>query len=151
MADAHAAIHRFRRLAAPPTLRAVVNQAASAAEADEVLARLSATSRQFFGAVVDGLGYVRSDPHVPLAVRARRPFSVAYPAAAASRDVRRLARGAGRARPEARPVEAPRLLRLAGGPLGPGPGRPYEAGSAGRSILRRCGSSRPCRLSDKIE
>jgi flagellar biosynthesis protein FlhG len=92
VADAHAAIHRFRRLAAPPTLRAVVNQAASASEAVEVLGRLSATSRQFFGAVVDGLGHVRSDPHVPLAVRARLPFSVAYPGAAASRDVRRLAR-----------------------------------------------------------
>ena len=92
VADAHAAINRFRRLAAPPTLRAVVNQVTSNNEADEVLARLTASSRQFFGAVVDGLGSVRSDPHVPLAVRARRPFSTAYPAAAASRDVRRLAR-----------------------------------------------------------
>ena len=92
MADAHAAINRFRRLASPPTLRLVVNQVSSTLEADEVLARLTASSRQFFGAVVDGLGSVRSDPHVPLAVRARRPFSTAYPAAAASRDVRRLAR-----------------------------------------------------------
>ncbi len=92
VADAHAAINRFRRLASPPTLRAVVNQVTSGAEADEVLARLTASSRQFFGAVVDGLGSVRSDPHVPLAVRSRRPFSTAYPAAAASRDVRRLAR-----------------------------------------------------------
>jgi flagellar biosynthesis protein FlhG len=92
VADAHAAINRFRRLAAPPTLRAVVNQVSSASEADEVLARLAASSRQFFGAVVDGLGSVRSDPHVPLAVRSRRPFSTAYPGAAASRDVRRLAR-----------------------------------------------------------
>jgi len=92
VADAHAAIHRFRRLAAPPTLRAVVNQVSSTLEADEVLTRLTASSRQFFGAVVDGLGSVRSDPHVPLAVRARQPFSTAYPTAAASRDVRRLAR-----------------------------------------------------------
>ena len=92
IADAHAAIHRLRRLARPPRLRALVNQAASAREAAEVLDRLSATSRQFFGAVVEGLGHVRLDPHVPLAVRARRPFALAYPAAAASRDVRRLAR-----------------------------------------------------------
>lgn len=92
VADAHAAIHRFRRLAAPPTLGAVVNQVGSSEEADEVLARLTASSRQFFGAVVEGLGSVRSDPHVPLAVRSRRPFTVAYPGAAASRDVRRLAR-----------------------------------------------------------
>ncbi len=92
VADAHAAIHRLRRLPSPPTLRAVVNQAASAREGAEVLGRLAASSRQFFGAVVDGLGTVRADPHVPLAVRSRRPFSLAYPAAAASRDVRRLAR-----------------------------------------------------------
>jgi flagellar biosynthesis protein FlhG len=92
MADAHAAINRLRRLAAPPTLRAVANQVGSADEALEVLTRLTASSRQFFGAVVDGLGYVRSDPHVPLAVRSRRPFVTAYPSAAASRDVRRLAR-----------------------------------------------------------
>ena len=92
VADAHATINRLRRLAAAPTLRAVANQVGSAGEAAEVLARLTASSRQFFGAVVDGLGYVRSDPHVPLAVRSRQPFSTAYPAAAASRDVRRLAR-----------------------------------------------------------
>ena len=92
VADAHAAIHRLRRLAAPPALRAILNQVSSTDEADEVLARLRAASRQFFGASVEGLGSVRSDPHVPLAVRSRRPFTIAYPAAAASRDVRRLAR-----------------------------------------------------------
>ena len=32
------------------------------------------------------------DPHVALAVRARRPFVVAYPGSAAARDIRRLAR-----------------------------------------------------------
>lgn len=91
-ADAHAAIRRYGRLDAPTTLRAVVNQARSATEAADTLARLTASSRQFFGAVVDGLGFVRHDPCVPTAVRARRPFSVAHPASAASRDVRRLAR-----------------------------------------------------------
>ena len=92
MADAHAAIRRYGRLDAPTVLRAVVNQARNAAEAADVLARLSASSRQFFGAVVDGLGSVRADPGVPLAVRARRPFLVASPHSVASRDVRRLAR-----------------------------------------------------------
>jgi flagellar biosynthesis protein FlhG len=92
VADAHAAINRLRRLASPPSLGAIVNQATSSLEASEVLARLTASSRQFFGTVVEGLGSVRSDPHVPLAVRSRLPFSTAYPGAAASRDVRRLAR-----------------------------------------------------------
>jgi flagellar biosynthesis protein FlhG len=92
VADAHAAINRFRRLAARPRLLAVVNQANSAAEAGDVLVRLSASSRQFLGTLVTGLGHVRSDSHVPLAVRMRRPFVVAYPNAIASRGVRRLAR-----------------------------------------------------------
>jgi flagellar biosynthesis protein FlhG len=92
VADAHAAIHRFRRLPGPPRLRALVNQASSSAEAVDVLTRLSATSRQFLGTVVTGLGHVRADPHVRQAVRARRPFVLAYPGSPASREVRRLAR-----------------------------------------------------------
>ena len=92
VADAHAAINRLRRLAGPPRLLAVVNQAASAAEASDVLVRLTASSRQFLGTVVTGLGHVRADPHVPLSVRIRRPLLVAYPNSIASRGIRRLAR-----------------------------------------------------------
>ena len=124
VADAHAAINRLRRLAGPPRLLAVVNQAASAAEASDVLARLTASSRQFLGTVVTGLGHVRADPHVPLAVRIRRPFLVAYPNSVASRGVRRLARDLIARAPAAEPP--PRLLRRPGGTLGPEPPRPLE-------------------------
>src|SRR5437764_1093644 len=55
-AVAHAAIGRFGRLAAPPRLRLLVNQARSAAEASDVLEGLVASSRQFLGAVVAPLG-----------------------------------------------------------------------------------------------
>jgi len=94
IADAHAAINRFRRLAAPPRLRVLVNQAASGAEAADVLDRLVASSRQFLGTVVSplGSGSIRVDSHVPMAVRSRRPFLTAFPGAVASRGVRRLAR-----------------------------------------------------------
>lgn len=92
VADAHAVIGRLRRLEGPCRLRAVANQATSSAEASDVLTRLSASSRQFLGTVVTPLGYIRSDPHVPLAVRMRRPFVRAYPGSIASRGVRRLAR-----------------------------------------------------------
>ena len=91
VADAHAAIDRFRRLPGV-RIRVLVNQAGSASEGAEVLEGLVATSRQFLGAVVTPLGYVRYDPHVPLAVRARRPFSLAYPHALSTRGVRRMAR-----------------------------------------------------------
>jgi flagellar biosynthesis protein FlhG len=91
VADAHAAVARFRRLPGV-RLRALVNQAASAAEGAEVLARFEASCRQFLGAVVTPLGHVRADPNVSAAVRARRPFVVAYPAATASRSLRKVAR-----------------------------------------------------------
>jgi flagellar biosynthesis protein FlhG len=93
IADAHAAISRFRRLTAPPRLRALVNQATSAFEAADALDRLVLSSRQFQGAVVSplGTGSVRADPHVPLAVRGRTPFVTTFPNAIASRGVRRLA------------------------------------------------------------
>ena len=91
VADAHATIGRFRRLPGV-RLRAVVNQARSAAEARDVLDRLTASSRQFLGAVVAPMGHVRFDPRVPQAVRARTPFLLASPHTAASRCVRRMAR-----------------------------------------------------------
>jgi flagellar biosynthesis protein FlhG len=91
VADAHAAVGRLRRLPGV-RLRAVVNQARSAAEAHDVLDRLCASSRQFLGAVVTPLGHVRADPCVPLAVRSRTPFVLAAPHAPAARGVRRLAR-----------------------------------------------------------
>lgn len=88
VADAHATLRRFGR---PASLRVVVNQAHSNAEATDCLARIAASSRQFLGMVVTPLGYVRSDDHVPRAVRARKPFLTAYPNSPAARGVRRLA------------------------------------------------------------
>jgi len=91
VADAHAALRRFGRTVKPMTLRVVVNQAHSNAEASECLATLSASSRQFLGMVVSPLGFVRSDSHVPRAVRSRTPFVTAYPNSLAAKNVRRLA------------------------------------------------------------
>ena len=91
VADAHAAIGRLRRVPGV-RLRAVVNQARSASEAHDVLDRLTASSRQFLGAVVTPLGHVRFDPHVPAAVRGRTPFLHTAPNGLAARGVRRLAR-----------------------------------------------------------
>jgi len=92
VADAHAALGRFRRGSETPRLRAVVTQAASAAEGKDCLTRLCATSRQFLGLVVTPLGSVRFDPAVRQAVRHRRPFVCESPHGPAARGVRRLAR-----------------------------------------------------------
>ena len=93
LADAHAAIGRFHELQTG-RVRVVVNQAASRAEGMEVLDGIINSSREFRGAVVAALepGFVRVDPRVSIAVRGRRPFVTAFPSAAASRDVRRIAR-----------------------------------------------------------
>ena len=91
VADAHAALRRLGRPSGPSSLRVVVNQAQSNLEATDCLSRLSASSRQFLGLVVTPLGFVRDDPHVPKAVRARAPFVTAYPSSIAARCVRRLA------------------------------------------------------------
>lgn len=91
VADAHAAIGRLRKLRAV-RLRAVVNQARSAAEAHDVLDRLAAGSRQFLGVSVVPLGHVRFDASVPPSVRSRTPFLVGAPNAPAARGVRRIAR-----------------------------------------------------------
>ena len=92
IADAHAAIGRFHQ-AGIARLRVVVNQAASRAEAALVLDGIVGTSRQFKGAVVEALGpgFVRVDDRVKAAVRLRRPFVTAFPAAVASREIRRIA------------------------------------------------------------
>ena len=105
IADAHAAICRFRGLAVPTRLRVLINQTTSTSESVDVLDQFIASSRQFLGAVISplGTGSIRSDPHVPLAVRSRRPFLTAYPGSAASRGVRRLAPSLGPRTSSARP------------------------------------------------
>jgi flagellar biosynthesis protein FlhG len=92
VADAHAALNRLRRELEAPRLRAVVTQAASAAEGKDCLARLCQSSRQFLGLVVTPLGTVRFDPAVRRAVRNRKPFVCEAPHGLAARGVRRLAR-----------------------------------------------------------
>lgn len=96
LADAHAILLRLDRRVEPgrkpARLRAVVNQTRSAAEGRAVLEGLTASSRQFLGAVVTPLGHVRGDPRVPISVRRREPFLTAFPRSIASRCVRRLAR-----------------------------------------------------------
>lgn len=96
MADAHAAIARLRPLvsgSAPrPQLRALVNQARSASEGADCLARICASCRQFQGLAVTPLGLVPRDPRVARAVRDRRPFLAERFPGPAARAVRRVTR-----------------------------------------------------------
>jgi flagellar biosynthesis protein FlhG len=92
VADARVVIQGLRGRAGPMRIRVLVNQANSAAEADDVIARLTASSRRFWGMTIDPLGHVRLDESVREAVRDRTPFVVSTPKSPASRDVRRAAR-----------------------------------------------------------
>ena len=102
------------RPAGGPALRAVVNQAASAAEAADVLAGSAASSRQFLGSSVDRRLGSRpaAIPRLPHGGPAAAAVLLELPGRVASRGVRRLARaliaerGAGR-----RPRLPPRVRR----------------------------------------
>lgn len=71
--------------------RLVVNQADSPAEAQHVLDRIGTAARRFLGIAVPSAGFVPADPHVPAAVRRRRPVILEYPACPASCAIRHLA------------------------------------------------------------
>ena len=92
MADAHAAISKFRRSEQPTTLRLLVNQARSSSEASEVSDKIISTSRQFQRVLMTSLGSIAFDARVSAAVRLHQPFIEAFPYSTAARGVRRLAR-----------------------------------------------------------
>lgn len=89
--DAYAVIKSLAAQEPPLCWHLVVNQASSPGEAHEVLDRIGAACRRFLGITVPAAGYVLADPHVPAAVRRRRPVILEYPACPASRSIGRLA------------------------------------------------------------
>lgn len=70
-----------------PKLSLVVNQARSDDEAREVHARIDAVASRFLKQHVPLAGAIRSDSHIPDAVRARRPFMLDREDTPASRGV----------------------------------------------------------------
>jgi flagellar biosynthesis protein FlhG len=68
-------------------LHLIVNQA-SEEEARLVHGRVDSTTRRFLGLSVKLAGHVAHDPRLGLAVRARTPVSLAFPASQASNDLR---------------------------------------------------------------
>ncbi|MFG0306367.1 MAG: MinD/ParA family protein [Phycisphaerales bacterium JB040] len=76
---------------APPRLAMVINQVASAREAQEVHARISSVCERFLNYHLPMLGYIRTDKRVRAAVHARTPYSVRHPKCHASKDMRTVA------------------------------------------------------------
>jgi flagellar biosynthesis protein FlhG len=74
------------------SLRLVVNQAQSEREAQETAANITSVVRRFLGISVEPFGFVPIDPNVTRAIRSQTPVVDAYPRAAATRALERLAR-----------------------------------------------------------
>lgn len=79
----------LKRGSGPREVHLVVNQA-SEEEARLVHGRVDSTTRKFLGLSVKRAGHVAHDPRVGLAVRARTPVSLAFPASQAASDLRDL-------------------------------------------------------------
>jgi flagellar biosynthesis protein FlhG len=91
------------------TVGLVVNQASGEAEARATHQRIDAVARRFLGVHVPMIGWVPADPAVPLAVRARTPFSLRTPRCPAAGGVGKLALAVGAA--VGVPVREPRKRR----------------------------------------
>lgn len=91
MLDAYAVIKCVARDAPGAVLRLVVNQARSRAEAERIAASVAGVAHRFLNIYVEPAGHVLSDSCVPLAVRRKRPFLLAFPACPAAAGVRALA------------------------------------------------------------
>jgi flagellar biosynthesis protein FlhG len=74
-------------------VKVIMNMVDDEAQAKAVYARLSSIAQQFLGAALLYAGYVRTDAKAANFVRQRKPWVVADPNLAASRDVFRIASG----------------------------------------------------------
>ncbi|MEE8169389.1 MAG: AAA family ATPase [Phycisphaerae bacterium] len=69
----------------------IVNQVVRSRDAKLAADRITAVAKRFLGVVVDVVGTVRFDRHVPAAVTRRTPVVTAYPRCRAARDITALA------------------------------------------------------------
>lgn len=90
LAEAYALIKSVSKTM-PLSWEVLINQAASAKEAESVFHRLSHTTRAFLQKELAFAGWVPQDPHVPQAVLARSPFVLEHPHSRASKSIRQLA------------------------------------------------------------
>lgn len=89
--DAYGLIKTLRLNRSPAGIFLVVNMVEGQVEGQEIFNRLQMVSQRFLGVNMVYLGSIERDPCVGKAVRAQRPFLLAYPQSKASRSVRLLA------------------------------------------------------------
>jgi len=82
--DAYAVIKMLSQEPDRGNLYVLLNQCTGREEAERFANGISVTANKLLNAYVEKLGYIVTDPRVQQAVRARRPFTLAYPGAPAS-------------------------------------------------------------------
>lgn len=73
------------------TVKIVMNMVDDEAQAKAVYARLSSIAQQFLGVSLNYAGFIRNDPNAAKCVRQRKPWMLANPQTAASKDTDRIA------------------------------------------------------------
>jgi flagellar biosynthesis protein FlhG len=89
--DAYAVVKVISRDGAVHRVSLLVNQVRAPAEAKIVYDRIAKVARQFLNVSVFDAGHIPADDNVPLAVRRRVPFSLAFPRTAATQAIAHLA------------------------------------------------------------
>jgi flagellar biosynthesis protein FlhG len=89
--DAYATIKTACRRMNDPVVRVIVNQVGGEREGRQVFSALAGIVKTFLKKDIHWLGYVRQDFQAAAAIRKRRPFVIATPAAWSSEDVREIA------------------------------------------------------------
>ena len=89
--DAYAVVKVISRDGAVHRVSLLVNQVRAPAEAKIVYDRIAKVARQFLNISVFDAGYIPADDNVPLSVRRRVPFSLAFPRSPASQSLAHLA------------------------------------------------------------
>jgi flagellar biosynthesis protein FlhG len=87
--DAYAAIKVLSREADYGNVFVLMNMVSGGGEAGRIANQIIRVSRDFLGLCVEYGGYIVRDESVSAAVRARRPFILAYPGSQASHCLRR--------------------------------------------------------------
>jgi flagellar biosynthesis protein FlhG len=89
--DAYAVIKMLSQEPDRGNLYILLNQCTGREEAERYANGISVTANKLLNTYVEKLGYVVTDARVPQAVRARRPFTLAYPGCPASLCVKSIA------------------------------------------------------------
>ncbi len=109
--DAYAVIKMLSQEPDRGSLYILLNQCTGRDEAERFANGISVTANKLLNTYVEKLGYVVTDPRVPLSVRARRPFTLAYPGCAASLCVKSIAERLVYANAKPQPAERASFMR----------------------------------------